>query len=132
LFLATDPPARHRGQQVGNGHCVPFVQHVSDAPLTMHWRRGRKVRGGDVEPGTVIATFGENGIYTNRTDGTAHAAILIAEQANGLLVWDQWIGQPVHQRTLRFRGGAGQPINDGDAFFVVETEANVLLTASEA
>jgi len=37
-----------------------------------------------------------------------------------LLVLDQWIGQPVHQRVLLFRAGEGDAANDGDAFYVIE------------
>jgi hypothetical protein len=119
-FIATNPE-RHRGQVVGNDHCVRFVQAAATGlPHTSHWRRGRQVRGGDVAPNTVIATFGPDGRYTNRTDGSAHAAILISELADGLRVWDQWVGQPVHQRTIRFRGGQGRASNDGDRFFVVD------------
>jgi hypothetical protein len=79
------------------------------------------VRDGSVPPGTAIATFSPAGTYENDTTGRSHAAILIAENSDGLLVWDCWQGQPVHQRVLRFRGGSGDPVNDGDAFHVIET-----------
>jgi hypothetical protein len=70
---------------------------------------------------TAIATFGANGKYTNRTDGTAHAAVFISQAADGLRVYDAWVGQPIHQRTIRFRGGQGRAVNDGDQFHVIIT-----------
>jgi hypothetical protein len=123
MFIAKNPEA-HMLRQVDNGHCVRFCQvAVPGLPQTIHWRRGPKVRGGNVESGTVIATFGPDGRYTNRTDGSAHAAVLIAEHQDGLLVWDQWVNHPVQQRVIRFRGGQGTAVNDGDQFFVVAVEA---------
>ncbi|HSR78776.1 MAG TPA: BPSL0067 family protein [Xanthobacteraceae bacterium] len=114
-------PHLHRGKVVDNGHCVRLAQVHGNAPHTSHWRRGSKVRGGNVVPGTVIATFSPAGRYQNRTDGASHAAVFVAEEPAGLRVWDQWRGQPVHQRTIRFRGGQGRASNDGDAFHVVVT-----------
>jgi len=38
----------------------------------------------------------------------------------GLAVYDQWLGQPVHQRTIHFRNGAGLAVNDGNQFYVIE------------
>jgi hypothetical protein len=120
-----DSPESYAGQKVHNGQCVRFCQQCAGMPHTSHWRRGRKVRGGDVAPGTAIATFDDDGRYGNHTDGRSHAAILIAEIENGLRVWDQWRGHPVSQRTIGFRGGHGKKVNDGDAFSVVigETES---------
>jgi hypothetical protein len=111
-------PARYAGQAVGSGQCVAYVQAAASAPHTSHWRRGAKVRGGAIPPGTAIATFDAPGTYGNHTDGRSHAAILIAEQDDGLQVWDQWTGHPVAQRTIRW----GQPkaSNSGDAFYVIE------------
>ena len=83
MFIAKNPE-QHHGKPVDTGHCVRFCQVAAPGlPHTSYWRRGRKVRGGNVEPGAVIATFGPDGRYTNRVDGSAHAAILIAEYATG-------------------------------------------------
>ena len=101
---------------------MPFVRETSGAPITTQWRRGVPARGSNLPPGTAIATFDESGRYGNHLDGRSHAAILIAETENGLLVADQWVGQKVHERTIRFRGGAGDPANDGDAFHAIEME----------
>jgi hypothetical protein len=122
MFIAPNPDF-YLGQSVDTGHCVRFCQVAAPGlPHTSYWRRGPQVRGGKVAPGTVIATFGPDGRYTNRVDGSAHAAVLISDNKDGLLVWDQWVGHPVQQRVIRFRGGQGQAVNDGDVFFVVEAE----------
>jgi hypothetical protein len=84
------------------------------------------VRGGNHVPGTAIATFSKAGRYENATDGRSHAAILIAVNSDGLLVWDQWVSQPVAQRVIRYRGGTDPKgaVNDGDAFYVIELEGS--------
>lgn len=116
-------PQKYRGQAVGSGQCVAYVQYAAGCPHTSHWRRGRKVRASDdIEPGTAIACFDPNGRYGNHTDGRSHAAIFVEETGAGLVVFDQWRGQSVHQRTIRFRGGKGKRVNDGDAFCVIEVE----------
>jgi hypothetical protein len=115
-------PGRYAGNVVGTGHCVVFVQQAASLPHTSQWRRGIRVRGAGVLPGTAIATFSAEGRYENRTDGSSHAAILIAELKNGLRVWDQWTDHPVAERTIRW--GGGKPSNDGEAFFVIESAAD--------
>jgi hypothetical protein len=117
-YVATNPSS-FAGQVVGTGHCVPFVQAAAHAPPTSSWTEGVVVRGAAIATGTVIATFQE-GAYQNRLNGDSHAAIYVSQNEAGLLVWDQWKGQPVHQRTIRFKGGQGTPNNDGDAYHVVE------------
>jgi hypothetical protein len=112
---------RHMGSVIGTGHCVPFVREVTGAPITTQWRRGAKVRDNpDLAVGTAIATFDPNGLYGNYVDGRSHAAVLIAVRDNGLLVVDQWVGQSVHQRVIRFRDGSGDAVNDGDQYHVIE------------
>ena len=120
-FLAAGDLRPYYGREVDGGECVAFVRRVTDLPHTSRWRPGVKVRGGGVAPNTAISTF-RQGRYSNSYDGTAHCAILLAEHADGLLVADQWKGQPVAQRVLQFRGGRSKPVNDGDAFHVVEVE----------
>lgn len=121
MFVADDPH-RFIGQTIGNGHCVPLVQQIAGVPHTSHWRRGVKVRGSEVPFGTVIATFDLTDRYANATDGSSHVAVLLKQLPEGLRVFDQWLGQPAHSRTVRFRGGEGKPANDGDAYHVVVTE----------
>lgn len=104
-YIAQDPGS-YAGTVVGTGQCVAFVQQASGAPVTSQWTRGDKARGNStIQKGTAIATFDANGNYTNSTDGTSHAAIYVGQDSAGLQGWDQWMGQPVHQRTIRFQGG---------------------------
>jgi hypothetical protein len=109
------------GKVVDNGHCVRFLQVCAAVPHTSTWQRGMLVRGSGAVPGTCIATFDQDGKYANATDGSSHAAILLAENSDGLLVSDQWVGHPVAHRTLRYRGGAGDAANDGDRFHIIES-----------
>jgi len=107
---------RYQSTVVGTGHCVSFIQECSGAPLTRYWREGANVRGQVLEKGTVIATF-DAGRYPNKTGW--HAAIYISQDEQGIWVWDQWIGKPVHKRLIRFKNGRGMPNNDGDAYSIV-------------
>jgi len=121
LFLATNPH-NHIGRVIGNGHCVPFVQHVSRVPHTSQWRRGNLVRSGTTPSRTIIATFHpETGRYENDTTGRSHAAVFLDEVPNGLRVLDQWVGRPVGERVIQFRNRVGMWVNDGDRFYVVRT-----------
>lgn len=121
MHLAVNPE-RFAGRVVGNGSCAVFVQTVSRVGLTRGWQRGRKVRGGNVPRGTIIATFAGNPPrYPNRRDGSSHAAVFLRQEAAGLRVLDQWIGRRVAQRVIQFRGGRGTANNDGDAYHVVLT-----------
>ena len=130
MTYRADFPSRYSGESVGSGQCVAFVQRCTDAPLTKLWTRGQQVKGADVPVGTAIATFDPDGTYGNREDGTSHAAIYVAQDAHGIVVWDQWVSgkgkppQPVHLRMLPFAGLDApdvHPCNNGDYFYVVET-----------
>ena len=92
--------ANHRGRVIGDGHCVALIRSCSDAPLTSQWRAGQQVIKTDVTPGTIIATF-KHGRYPNQSGW--HAAIFIEQDDNGIWVWDQWVGKPVHRRLIRYR-----------------------------
>ena len=121
-YIARNPQGYDR-KAVGTGQCVAFVQAASGAPNTSVWKKGKLVKGEQaIAAGTVIATFSADGKYTNSLDGTSHAAVYVKQDGNGILVWDQWAGQPVHQRWIRFQGGAAgvKPVNNGDFFYVVE------------
>ena len=123
MAYIANSPETSSGKVIGSGQCVAFVQQASAAPLTAQWTRGQKAKENPtLQKGSAIATFDANGKYTNSTDGTSHAAIYAGQNAQGLQVWDQWLGQPVHRRTIRFQAGAAgvKPVNDGDAFYVVE------------
>jgi hypothetical protein len=112
-------PEDFANEVVGDGQCVAFVVAAAGAPHTAAWRRGTQARGGAVPMGSAIATFEPDGSYGNKP-GESHAAILVEEQPGALFVWDQWVGHPVSQRQIHFRGGAGAPVNDGDQFYVIE------------
>lgn len=119
------------GKTVPNGQCVAFVKEASGAPQTALWKRGALVKGLTVPRGTAIATFDPptaefpHGKYGNREDGTCHAAIYLSQNADGLVVMDQWAGehpQPVHVRTIFFPkpGEIKKPVNDGNKFYIIE------------
>ncbi len=122
-WVASDPTA-FKGQSVGSCQCVAFVEEAAHTPTTANWKRGKRVRDNNVPSGTAIATFDADGTYGNHVDGRSHAAIYVVGQADGLLVWDQWKTpddtHPVSQRVIQFRGGVGEPVNDGDQFYVIE------------
>lgn len=118
-FVATDPHSC-LGDVLDTGHCMRHVQLVAGVTHSSTLRPGLPVRGNDVPRGTVIGTFDDDGRYANATDGSSHVAIFLEETPEGLLVVDQWVGQPVHERLIRFKGGEGRPSNDGDMFVVVE------------
>lgn len=111
----------HKGKVVDNGHCVRFIQVLHPAiKHTSHWRRGEKVRGSGAPPGTIIATFHPTTHrYENDTTGRSHVAVLLEEVPTGLRVVDQWVGRAVGERTILFRGGVGQWVNDGDRYYTV-------------
>ena len=117
-WIAKDPES-YIGEVVGNGQCVAYVHAACAMPPTAQWKRGAHVKDGDVPHGTAIATFEPNGTYGNVV-GQSHAAILDRVTPQGLQVWDQWTDQPVHARLIRFQGGDGKPVNDGDRFYVIE------------
>lgn len=121
------PFAKFLGKIVGTGQCVAFVQAACGAPPTALWKRGARVKGIALLPGTAIATFDPpsvdhpNGRYGNYVDGRSHAACYLGQDATGIRVLDQWAGQPVHERVIRFKAGhETTPANDGDAMYVIE------------
>ena len=108
---------------IGAGHCVDFVKAAAGAPRTTAWREGTEVRGNpQIVRGTAIATFESDGSYTSESGN--HAAIYLYQDDRGIWVYDQWRGQPVHKRLIRFEGGTGakrgSKSNDGRRFAVIE------------
>jgi hypothetical protein len=109
------------GTVVGTGQCAVLVQQVAGAPATRAWKQGKKVKGDLlITKGVAIATFNTSGKYPNKMDGSSHAAIYISQTVVGIDVYDQWLKQPVHKRTIRFRNNVGFAVDDGDRFFVIE------------
>jgi hypothetical protein len=121
-YIAARPEA-FEGRVIGAGHCVDFVKAAAGAPPTLAWQEGVAVRGNPhIARGTAIATFEADGSYTSETGN--HAAIYLYQDDRGIWVYDQWQGQPVHQRLIRFEGGSGAKwgsmSNDGRRFAVIE------------
>jgi hypothetical protein len=121
-YIASRPEV-FEGRVIGAGHCVDFVKAAAGVPLTAAWQEGAEVRGNPhVEPGTAIATFESDGTYTSESGN--HAAIYLYQDDRGIWVYDQWQGQPVHKRLIRFEGGSGSKwgskSNDGRRFAVIE------------
>lgn len=105
------------GQSVGSRECVALVQATSDVGLTATWSPGSQVQGNmDLAPGTVIATFGADGTYTN-TYGQSHAAIYLGQDATGIIVEDQWKNQPAQQRHINWT--TTNSYEGGSKFYVV-------------
>jgi len=79
-----------------------------------------------IQPGTVIATFDDDGTYGNHTNHTSHAAIYLYQTTDGIVVLDQWKGpnaredHPPQQRTIPFHGRIQKKVNDGTQYHVVE------------
>lgn len=120
-FIAT-AYNQYLGQAVGSGQCVALVQTANPSVgLTATWQPGASVQGNtSLQSGTVIATFGPNGTYTNSLDGSAHAAIYLGQNSEGIQVQDQWAGQVDHTRTIPWRGNSSGPaVNNGSKFYVV-------------
>jgi hypothetical protein len=121
-YLAARPEA-FEGRVVGEGHCVDLVKAAAGLPQTAAWRKGAEVYGNShIARGTAIATFEADGTYTNESGN--HAAIYLYQDDRGIWVYDQWLGQPVHKRLIRFEGGGGSgkgsKSNDGKRFAVIE------------
>ena len=114
--------SQYLNQNVGTGQCVALVQAAdSSVGLTATWTQGSAVQGNtSLQPGTVIATFGANGTYTNSTDGSSHAAIYLGQNAQGIQVEDQWVGHPASIRTIAWTSTtSSSAANNGSAFYVV-------------
>jgi hypothetical protein len=121
----------------GNTECVTFVQQApltggGSVPHTSTWRKGKYVKecaAGDIAKGTVIATFDENGVYPL---STRHAAMYVSHDDKGITVYDQWNSQKkVLQRILYYKESEVRAVDDGNFFWVVETEVTVAAGLTE-
>jgi hypothetical protein len=117
-YIANNPES-YAGQVVGDGQCVAFVRQCSNAPVSSQWAKGVPVKTSNVAQSTAIATFDDDGNYPDSPTGQ-HAAIFIGKDGQGIWVWDQWVGQPVHKRLIRYKGLQGSWSNDADRFSVIE------------
>src|ERR687892_2398915 len=104
-YIASRPQV-FEGRVIGAGYCVDFVKAAAGVPRTAAWQEGAEVRGNpDIARGAAIATFESDGSYTSESGN--HAAIYLYQDDRGIWVYDQWRGQPVHKRLIRFEGGRG-------------------------
>lgn len=115
--------------------CLALVQQAplfmgTAVPLMKDMRRGAKVKDlatSQIKKGTAIATFDEDGKYPS-TD--RHGAIYISHDANGITVIDQWIGKPyASQRTLKYLGSEKRRVDDGDYYWIIESDATLAAAA---
>ena len=75
----------------GDTQCVALPEDVSSVGFTSGWHMGDAVTQA-TPAGTIIATFGANGVYTN-TPGSSHTAIVLGSDGNGgVLVAEQYVG----------------------------------------
>lgn len=107
----------------GSKECVASVKALCNGiPQTTQWRRGKKVKGNSISPGT--ATFPRKVGDTFLFSG--HAAIFVRDTGSGIEVYDQWkpstlnpAGKRFSKRVIRYKC-SGHVSDDGEAFFVVE------------
>jgi hypothetical protein len=114
------------GSDAGSKECVVSVKALTalSGVSTLLWRRGKKVKGGNILPGTAIATFPIKSNGEFRFKG--HGAIFVSEEASGIWVYDQWAPKPSNpegkrfgKRLIRYKC-SGHVSDDGEAFFVIE------------
>lgn len=110
----------------GQTECVEFIKQTLNAPPTMLWREGAKVRklnSGERDPisrGTAVATF-LAGRYPQHGTTGKHAAIYLGQNSEGIQVLDQWNLQGrVLSRTIPWKPRRPGLSNDGNAFSVIE------------
>lgn len=111
--------------------CAALVQQVpliggGIVPHTTTWRRGVKVKDlawNEITEGTVIATFTDDGKYPFER---RHTAIYISHDKLAILVIDQYVDRPnAEVRPLTFRGGTTRAVDNGDFYWVVETDLSL-------
>ena len=107
----------------GNYECVALVQQTAGLPHTTKWLQGKRVLDcapGEIQIGTVIATFDENGKYPLTA---RHAAIYESHDATGIHVVDQWNSQRMaKRRKIRLKNIPTRNINDAIWYYIVQTE----------
>jgi len=123
-------PTRYVGRVFGNGQCVALVRQIAHLPHIWAWRQGDNVErlatAGKPPPiGTPIATFGSRGHYTNRLDGTSHAAIIAGYTQDslgiykGMRVLDQYVGCPARIHTIPFNHAGGRVISNASNYSLI-------------
>lgn len=114
------------GGYCGTTHqCVALVQSTG-LPVTSRWRKGSTDQR-TWSKGQPIAVFDDNGMYGNHTNGSSHAAIFLSLAGAGnptytgkmdIHVYDQWVGQPAHERVIQ-NNPAKAPINNAACYAAI-------------
>ncbi|MDR1423032.1 MAG: BPSL0067 family protein [Azoarcus sp.] len=112
------------GPDAGSRECVAAVKALafgSRVVPTSLWRRGKKVMGNNVLPGTAIATFpvmlGEGEKFRFK----GHSAIFVGYFAGGIEVYDQYPDPPKSFGKRPLYNRCGHYVgNDAGAFYVIE------------
>jgi hypothetical protein len=112
---------------VGQGECVDLVKSATGLGQTGSWKQGASVVGNpNIKPGTAIATFDGKGNYDGHNSaGKSHTAIYLGPSTKfpgGIRVYDQWDGQPAHERDLRPDNKSY--VDNANSFHVVNTAGN--------
>lgn len=110
-----------REKGYGSGHCVDLVRNANpDLPQSTKWEEGDKIAGSGnppLKPGTAIATFDADGKYHGERSTGQHAAIFLEysteNEKPGMMVLDQWRGQPPRVRFIPFDDGKKRQNNAG-------------------
>jgi hypothetical protein len=110
----------------GSTECVEFVKQAAGTPASALWREGVRIKKlsaseqDTIARGTAIATFVQ-GKYPQTGNTGMHAAIYLGQNADGIVVLDQWRAQgKVLQRTIPWAPRKPGLSNDGSAFSVIE------------
>ncbi|MBF0355533.1 MAG: BPSL0067 family protein [Alphaproteobacteria bacterium] len=113
-------------QDRDRGHsqeCTALVKQLTGLDQAGTWKEGDKLKGLEdppIKPGTALATF-KNGVYESKGTGN-HAAIFLQYEVQngrrGMMVLDQWRGQPAHMRFIPF-DDRRPPQNDAGAYSVI-------------
>lgn len=110
----------------GSSECVEFIKRTLGAPETAKWREGAKITASclvvPLPKGAAIATFASGkypqGASVNARD--RHAAILLAQTNDGIEVLEQFSGQSVHRRTIRWQPVSAGRANIATGFSLIE------------
>jgi hypothetical protein len=116
--------SRNYANEKGNFECVALVQKTSGIPHTSTWMKGKKVLDCspvELQTGTVIATFDENGKYPLTA---RHTALYESHDSSGINVIDQWNSQGMaKRRKIRLKNNPERDVNDAGHYFIVQINA---------
>ncbi len=98
--------------------CVSLTKYFTGLPCTDCWRAGKQVVGNDIEPGTAMATFDEDGRYPKGSE--KNSGIYLDSIDEGIVILDQWPGHKARARLMR---PGGRPQNNPNAYFVITVPA---------